>query len=106
ISCGATRAPTFPGWTAVALSAAPAAGSTLAGWSGGGCSGTGSCVVSVSAATTVTATFSLPTFALTVSKVGTGSGTVTSAPAGITIGRASWTGRASGTAVALTATHT
>ena len=39
------------------LTAAPAAGSTFAGWSGAGCSGTGTCVVTINAATSVTAQF-------------------------------------------------
>jgi len=33
-------------------------GSTFTGWSGGGCSGTGTCTVMIDAAKTVTATFS------------------------------------------------
>src|SRR5207302_1262464 len=86
ITCGATCAASFTSGTAVALTAAPAAGSTFGGWSGGGCSGTGACTVTVSAATTVTATFTPQTFTLTVSNAGTGAGTVTSSPAGITCG--------------------
>ncbi len=41
----------------VTLNATPGAGQVFAGWQGGGCSGTGACVVTVSASTTVTATF-------------------------------------------------
>jgi len=41
----------------VTLAATAASGSTFSGWSGGGCSGTGSCVVTIEADTTVTATF-------------------------------------------------
>src|SRR5205085_981351 len=48
---------------------------SFGGWSGGGCSGTGMCTVSIDAAKTVTANFTLNTFALTVTKIG--SGTVT-----------------------------
>jgi hypothetical protein len=33
--------------------------SAFAGWSGGGCSGTGTCVVTLNASTAVTATFRL-----------------------------------------------
>jgi hypothetical protein len=43
----------------VALSATPTSGSTFAGWSGGGCSGIGTCSVTMSADQTVTATFNL-----------------------------------------------
>jgi len=86
IACGTTCSASYTSGTTVTLTATPAAGSIFSGWSGGGCSGTGSCTVTLSAATTVTATFDVTTFALTVSKAGTGSGTVTSAPAGITCG--------------------
>ena len=41
------------------LTATPASGSTFAGWSGGGCSGTGTCTVAMSADQNVTATFAL-----------------------------------------------
>jgi len=41
----------------VSLTAAPAAGSAFTGWSGGGCTGTGTCTVTMNAATSVTATF-------------------------------------------------
>src|SRR5207249_8117181 len=76
ITCGVTCSASFTNGTAVTLTAAPAAGSTFSGWSGGGCSGTGTCTVTLSAATTVTATFASQTFVLTVSKAGTGIGTV------------------------------
>jgi len=79
INCGGTCSHAFNEGTAVTLTASAAAGSTFAGWSGGGCSGTGACHVTVNAATTVTATFNtLPTTRhnLTVSCAGTGSGSV------------------------------
>lgn len=69
--------------TQVALTANASADSDFTGWSGA-CSGTGSCVVTMDAAKTVTATFTLKNFALTVTK--TGNGTVTSSPAGINCG--------------------
>ncbi len=40
------------------LTATPDAGSVFAGWSGGGCSGTGTCILTMNADTTVTATYS------------------------------------------------
>ena len=52
----------------------------------GGCTGTGACVVTMDAAKTCTANFTLNTYTLTVSKAGTGAGTVTSVPAGIACG--------------------
>jgi hypothetical protein len=57
ISCGSTCVHGFNSGTVVTLTAAPAAGSRFGGWSGGGCSGSGSCAVTLTADTTVTATF-------------------------------------------------
>jgi Divergent InlB B-repeat domain len=105
ILCGTTCSGTFASGTAVTLTATPATGSTFAGWSGGGCTGTGTCTVTVTSTTTVTATFNMsPGVSLTVSKAGTGSGTVSSTPAGITCGTTCSGTFASGTAVTLTAT--
>ncbi len=105
INCGATCTANYSSGTAVTLTATPTAPSTFTGWSGA-CSGTGSCVVTVDAAKSVTATFTLPTFALTVAKAGTGVGTVTSNPAGINCGVTCTANYSSGTAVTLTATPT
>ena len=56
ISCASgTCSASFSMGTFVTLSASPLSGSVFAGWSGGGCSGTGTCVVS--SAASVTATF-------------------------------------------------
>ena len=60
ISCGSTCTTSFISGTSVTLTASPDTSSTFAGWSGEGCSGTGSCVVSVTQARNVTATFNLP----------------------------------------------
>jgi len=70
ISCGATCSAPYNSGTVVTLTAAAAGGSTFSGWSGGGCSGTGSCVVTMNAATTVAATFDVQTFTLSVTKTG------------------------------------
>src|SRR5206468_3466798 len=94
---------TFASGTAVVLTATPAAGFAFTGWSGGGCSGTSSCTVTLGANTTVTATF-VPLYTLTVNLNGAGS--VTSAPVGIACGVTCSASFASGTAVALTATPT
>src|SRR2546428_6896593 len=56
ITCGATCSASFTSGTAVTLTAAPAAGSTFTGWSGGGCAGAGPCRVTVYAAPTGIAT--------------------------------------------------
>src|SRR5204862_156506 len=54
ISCGATCSGSYASGAVVTLTATPAAGSTFSGWTGG-CTGTSTCTVSMSAATTVTA---------------------------------------------------
>ena len=100
INCPTVCSDIYPG-TAVTLTPSNGTG-TFAGWSGA-CTGTGSCVVTVDAAKSVTATFNLPTFALTVSKAGTGVGLVTSNPAGINCGATCTASYTSGTVVTLTA---
>ena len=86
IDCGETCAAPFAAGTRVTLTAAPLPGSTFAGW-GGGCSGTGACVIALDVDTTVSATFQAQPpshrFNVTVSLGGRGSGRVTSRPAGI-----------------------
>lgn len=57
IDCGGDCSEPYIYGTMVTLTAAPGASSLFGGWSGGGCSGTGMCTVTVNAATTVTATF-------------------------------------------------
>jgi trimeric autotransporter adhesin len=57
IACnGAPCASNYPEGTVLTLAATPASGSTFAGWSGAGCSGTGTCKVTLEADTTLTAT--------------------------------------------------
>ena len=103
ISCGATCSANFASGTSVTLAAAPAAGSAFAGWSGA-CTGTGVCTVSMTAARAVTATFNTATtFALSVTRAGTGTGTVTSSPTGINCGTTCSANYATGTSVTLTA---
>jgi len=68
----------------VTLTAAASAGSLFTGWSGGGCTGTGTCEVTIDTNIVITATFERQTFDITVTKAGSGDGTVTSNPAGIT----------------------
>jgi len=57
INCGSDCTETYPGSTEVTLTAAAASGSTFACWSGGGCSGTGQCVTTVTGNVTVNAVF-------------------------------------------------
>src|SRR5207245_1954301 len=79
--------------------------SAFGGWSGGGCSGTGTCLVTLNANTTVTATFTLRTsVTLTVAIRGSAGGTAMSNPAWITCGSICSASFNTGTTVTLTAT--
>ncbi len=106
INCGSLCSASYVTGTTVTLTATVASGSTFAGWSGA-CSGTATtCTVSMTAARSVTATFNslVTTYALTVAKAGTGSGTVTSNPSGINCGSTCTASYQSGTSVTLSAT--
>ncbi len=84
ISCGSTCTSNFTSGTSVTLSATSATGSSFAGWSGGGCSGTESCAVNMNAPKNVTASFggvtttSAPT---TSTSTSTSTSTTSTAPA-------------------------
>jgi hypothetical protein len=116
ISCGTTCSRSFSGGTAVTLAAVPASGSVFAGWSGGGCTGTGSCTVQINNNATVNATFnasnappppSSGTFRLTVTKIQNGgTGNVASSPAGVDCGATCTANFASGTLITLFASPT
>ena len=101
----------YPEGTELALVAAPKAGSEFAGFSAGtgsatACTGS-PCEFTIEEDSVVTATFDLEPpseFALTVVPAGSGSGTVTSAPAGINCGIDCSEAYAAGTEVTLTAT--
>ena len=57
INCGSTCQAIFTTGSQVTLQAVPSFGSYFGGWSGGGCSGTGSCTVTVPVGTFITAHF-------------------------------------------------
>lgn len=58
INCGADCSESYVAGSMVTLSAAPSSGSVFDGWSGGGCSGTATCVVTLDQDVVVTAAFS------------------------------------------------
>jgi hypothetical protein len=75
ITCGATCLAFYNPATVVSLFAKANPGSTFAGWSGGACSGTGMCVATINAATTITATFNtsiVTRYSITATVYGTG----------------------------------
>ena len=100
ISCPSTCSAGFASGTPVTLTATPASGWTFSNW-GGACSGSAGCSVTMNAAASVTATF-VQNVALSVSV--TGSGTVTSSPAGINCPSTCSANFAPATQVTLTAT--
>jgi hypothetical protein len=108
INCGAICSASFNYNTSVTLSAVASTGSTFTGWSAGGCSGTGTCLVTMDTAMAVTATFMLSqnTYELRVGTSGNGTGTITSSPAGIDCGLICFYSFPYNTVVTLTATPT
>jgi len=104
INCGATCAFAFTEGAVVTLTASPASGTAPVVWSG--CETITvekKCKVTMSAAKTVKATFDLAQRELKVTKAGTGTGTVTSSPAGIECGSKCSTTYTNGTVVTLSA---
>ena len=106
ISCSnacPSQTASFPEGTVVTLSATASGSNVFTGWSGAGCSGTGPCQVTMSAAASVQASFEPPR-TLGVTKSGAGSGTVTSSPGPIDCGTTCSGTFAQGSTVTLTAT--
>lgn len=84
ITCSPTCNAPVPYGTVLTLTAAPHISSIFGGWNGGGCSGTGTCTLTVTQDVTVGANFQQKFFTLSVGK--SGNGTVTSSPGGINCG--------------------
>jgi hypothetical protein len=57
IDCGSSCSHAFSEGTPITLTAMPATGSVFTGWSGGGCSGTGACEITLGSDAQVTAAF-------------------------------------------------
>jgi len=77
IDCGSVCTNGYAPGTVVTLTATPASGSSFAGWSGGGCSGTGTCSVTMNASTSVTATFDSSALTYDITATAKGNGTIT-----------------------------
>jgi PKD repeat protein len=76
INCGSDCSELYPALTTITLTATPTADSLLANW-GGACSGAATtCQITMDQIKDVTATFNLKDYQLSVSKPGTGSGTI------------------------------
>lgn len=58
ISCGSTCSASYVSGSVITLTAVPRRGAHFNGWSGGTCSGTGTCAVTLNTAQALTATFS------------------------------------------------
>ena len=102
IYCPTDCSGTFDGGSSVTLTPTVGTHSTFVGW-GGDCTGTGPCTLTMDTVKSVTATFTLITYDLTLSKAGTGTGTVTSSPTGIACGNDCTETYVQGTSVTLTA---
>lgn len=89
VDCGSTCLNASVAGTEITLTATPDTGMVFAGWSGGNCSGTGSCIVKLDTDKTVVATFNNPKSnlrSLVINKNGAGAGRVTSTPSGVDCG--------------------
>jgi Divergent InlB B-repeat domain len=107
ISCPTTCSAQYTKGTMVTLTPTPHSGSVFAGWSGGGCSGTGTCTVTMNADTSVTATFNTAppgNHTLTVKEAGAGKGKVTDGTGAISCPSSCSHSYANGTHVTLHAT--
>lgn len=105
IHCGTTCEMNFPlnnPALTTTLTATPAVGYVFTGWTGA-CKKTATCTVAMTKAQTVTATFK-QAFTLSVTLSGSGSGVVTSKPAGINCGTDCNENHVSNTKVTLSAT--
>jgi len=103
ISCGSACTASVLDGTAMVLTAAPDAGSVFAGWSGP-CTGTSlTCSFTVSGDVTVGAAFDVQHYTVMVTPAGTGAGTVTGTPGGLSCPGACTISVVAGAQITLTA---
>jgi uncharacterized repeat protein (TIGR02543 family) len=102
INCGTDCTEPYNSGTVVTLTATPNSGSAFAGWSGDCTGSTPTTQITMNADKTCVATFNLAQFTLSITRVGTGFGTVTGI--GIDCGTDCTEPYSSGTVVTLTAT--
>ena len=103
VNCPAACSAGFVSDSQVTLTAAPDADSLFSGWTGCDSVSGATCTVTMANARSVNAIFMLKRFTLTVTRTGTGNGTVTSSPAGINCGTACASDFVINTTVTLTA---
>ncbi len=103
IDCGTVCNESYTDGTVVTLTGAANTGSSFAGWSGACTNTSGDCVVTMSEAKSVTASFTLNIYLLSVSLAGDGNGSVSSDPTGIDCGSDCSESYDYGTLVTLTA---
>jgi uncharacterized repeat protein (TIGR02543 family) len=103
IDCGADCVESYPGGTGVTLSFTPAPRYIFAAWSGGCAGQADPCTLTLTGSTTVGVSVT-HLWALAVTRAGSGTGNVTSAPAGVTCGSDCSEDYLDGTQVTLTAT--
>ena len=105
ISCGSTCSFVFGEGQTVTLTGTSGAGTLPVAWSGcDSVNAENKCLVTMSSAKAVGATFNVEGPTLTISRFGSGTGTVTSSPAGIDCGGACAVNFLKGTTVTLTGT--
>jgi hypothetical protein len=104
LNCSSSCSASFNNGASVTLTASPGSGYAFAGWSGGGCSGTGSCTIQLNQNTSVGASFVPSLQTLMVGKSGSGTGTVSSSPGGIWCGGTCSANFTGGSYITLTAT--
>ncbi len=107
INCGSDCTQRYVVGSTIALTATASGNSTFSGWSGNCATTSATTQIVLNSRSTCTATFTLKaatvTYVLTVSKSGTGSGSVVSTPSGISCGLACSANYAASTTVTLTA---